>query len=94
MMPQVILRVASNSKNNSMDKPSNSSSSDDDAYYASLKKANDDFWNNMSPEDKAKWIQNEEAESRANDPYQNGFISGGGSQTQPSRAGTTGNSNQ
>lgn len=48
----------------------------------------------MSPEDKAKWKQNEEAESRANDPYQNGFISGGGSQTQPSRAGTTGNLNQ
>ncbi len=92
----MILRVVSSKENglkNEKESSSSSSNKDDDAYYSSLAKANKDYWNNMSPEDKAKWQQWGEAESRANDPYQNGLISGGGSQTQPSGAGTAGNAN-
>lgn len=92
----MVLRVVSSKENglkNEKESSSSSSNKDDDAYYSSLAKANEDYWNNMSPEDKAKWQQWEEAESRANDPYRNGLISGGGSQTQPSGAGTAGNAN-
>ena len=96
LVPMILWVVSSKNKgttNPEKETDSNSSSKDDDAYYSSLAKANEDYWNNMSPEDKAKWQQWEEAESRANDPYRNGLISGGGSQTQPSGAGTAGNAN-
>ena len=41
--------------------------------YASLQKANDDYWKNLTPQEKAEWDQWSAGESRANDPYQNGY---------------------
>ena len=60
----MILWVVSSKKKDTIKnekEPSSNSNKDDDAYYSSLAKANEDFWNNMSPEDKAKWMQNAEA---------------------------------
>ena len=33
----------------------------------------DEYWNNLSPQDKENWHQWSIAESKANDPYQNGY---------------------
>lgn len=71
-------KISHSSKPNKDNKTtSNSDSANDDssAYYASLQKANDDYWNNLTPQEKAEWNQWGEAESRANDPYQNGYYS-------------------
>lgn len=71
--------VSSNNKNNvekessAKKKDSNNSADDESAYYSSLAKANADYWNNLSPEDQRKWSQWQDRESRANDPYQNGY---------------------
>ncbi|KRL27451.1 hypothetical protein FD27_GL001214 [Limosilactobacillus frumenti DSM 13145] len=53
---------------------------DSSAYYSSLQKANDDYWRNLSPQEKQEWSQWADGESRANDPYQNGYYNS----TQPS----------
>lgn len=39
----------------------------------SAQKEADDYWNNLSPQDKENWHQWSIAESKANDPYQNGY---------------------
>ena len=39
----------------------------------STQKEADDYWNNLSPQDKENWHQWSIAESKANDPYQNGY---------------------
>ena len=46
----------------------NNSSDDSSAYYSSLHQANVDYWNNLSPQEKAQWSQWESAEHWANDP--------------------------
>lgn len=37
-------------------------------YYSSLHQADIDYWNNLSPQEKAQWSQWESAEHWANDP--------------------------
>lgn len=60
----------------------NSKDDNDSAYYSSLSRENENYWKNLSPEERASWSQWQDGESRANDPYQNGQISG--PSTQPS----------
>lgn len=67
-------------------KPSSTTSNSDSAYYASLQKANDDYWKNLSPQEKQQWSQWGDAESRANDPYQNGYYNNQSSTAQSPEA--------
>ena len=46
----------------------NNSSDDSSAYYSSLHQADVDYWNNLSPQEKAQWSRWESAERWANDP--------------------------
>lgn len=47
--------------------------SDNSNASNSAQKEADDYWNNLSPQDKENWHQWSIAESKANDPYQNGY---------------------
>lgn len=49
------------------------STSDTSNNSNSAQKEADDYWNNLSPQDKENWHQWSIAESKANDPYQNGY---------------------
>lgn len=49
----------------------------------SAQKEADDYWNNLSPQDKENWHQWSIAESKANDPYQNGYYSSNSSSAAP-----------
>ena len=53
---------------NKQSTPQNNSSDDSSAYYSSLHQADVDYWNNLSPQEKAQWSQWESAERWANDP--------------------------
>lgn len=71
-------KVSNSSKSDKSDQVTNNGSTDSadkssSAYYASLQKANDDYWKNLTPQEKAEWDQWSAGESRANDPYQNGY---------------------
>ena len=53
---------------NKQSTPQNNSSDDSSAYYSSLHQADVDYWNNLSPQEKAQWSQWESAERWVNDP--------------------------
>lgn len=53
---------------NKQSTPQKNSSDDSSAYYSSLHQADIDYWNNLSPQEKAQWSQWESAEHWANDP--------------------------